>query len=138
MKIIEAFESLVSAKLGVIKGIVNIVRLEARLAELSIIPFLLSSILLLIVGMTCWISAMTLIGYGLFLAFDHFLYAIIAILILNLVCAIVLFRCLQSNLHKMSFGKTREIIADIEREHHEDLEKTSYHRHSKADKRITA
>lgn len=117
MKIIEEIEGLVSSKLAVMKTMMSIIKLETRLAGLSIFPLLLNVCMLLIVLMTLWASTMTLLGYFLIVTFDNPMLAIGSIVLLNLAIILGLSKYLAFNLKQMSFEKTREYILNKENEH---------------------
>jgi len=114
MKILEEIEGLVSSKICVIKTIISIIKLETRLAGLSIYPLLLNICMLLVVLIAMWGSTMLLLGYLVIFVSDSNLLAIISILLLNSGLFLGLLKYLMFNLKKMSFEKTREYIAKRE------------------------
>ncbi len=132
----EHLEGLVSGKLSIIKMVVDIAKLEARLAGLSIYPLLLTLCLLLIVLMSTWLAAMLLVGYGIKLALHNSIWAISSVLLINMSVLILLLNYLLFNLKKMSFEKTRAYFSEKESDHHEKLEKTSDRKDSDNGKEI--
>ena len=87
MEALKQAESFVSAKLDVIKTMFTIMRLEARLAGLSVFPLLLNICMLLIVLMTCWLVTSLLMGYGILIAFNNFLLSLFLVSYLTWSCS---------------------------------------------------
>lgn len=125
MNIFEHIDGLVSGKLAILRMVLDIVKLETRLAGLSVYPLLLNLSMLLIVLMTTWLVSMVLMGYGLLLAFESFVVAILSVLVLNVVLLGILLNYLSFNLKKMSFEKTREYFSEKAGNEHDKLEKTN-------------
>lgn len=119
MKILEEIISLVSDKISVFKSVGSIIKLETRLAGLSIVPFLLSIIVLLISVMGLWLVAAVLMGYGIFQLSDSILIAIVSVLVLNIAACLGLVKYLVFNIKNMSFEKTREYLFHRENGDHE-------------------
>ena len=136
MKILEQIESLVSGKLSTLKLLIGIVKLEARLAGLSIFPLLLNLSLLLIILMTTWLVGVLLLGYGLLVVFKSFLLASLSVLFLHIILVGILLNYLSFNLKKMSFEKTREYFSTTMGNEHERLEKTDHCETSRDGKEI--
>lgn len=105
-------ENLVSAKIEVVKTAVSILKLETRLAGLSVYPLLLNLCCLLIGLIGLWTSSMLAIGYVLELWMHNILLCILAVLFLHIVIVLGLIRYLSFNLKNMSFEKTRAYIAN--------------------------
>ena len=125
MKILEEIDGLVSNKIGVIKTIISIFKLETRLAGLSVYPLLLNVCMLLIVLIAIWFSCMLLLGYFTLSIVDNIIIAISSVLFLNVLLFVGLLKYLTFNLQKMSFEKTREFISRRENGHHEQEKKNS-------------
>ena len=111
MSILNELDGLVSAKFGLIKTVFSLIKLETRLAALSVLPFLLSLCFLLIVLMGLWFLAMIMLGYALFIFFNKFILAISLIFILNLLVCLGLIKYLAFNLQSLSFEKTRKLLS---------------------------
>lgn len=111
MNAIDELSGFVSSKLQVIYAIVSIIKLETRLAGLSILPLLVNLCVLLIVLMSTWALIMLVLGYAFYLYFANLLFSLLAICLINCLMLIVLIRYLAFNLKNMSFEKTRELIA---------------------------
>ena len=125
MNILEEINGLVSNKIGVIKSVISIIKLETRLAGLSIYPLLLNVCMLIIVLIAIWFSCMLLLGYFTLSLFDNMITAISSILFLNVVLFVGLLKYLMFNLQKMSFEKTREFISRRENGHYEQEKKNN-------------
>ncbi|WP_019217440.1 hypothetical protein [Legionella tunisiensis] len=110
MNIIEHVEGLVSGKIRIIKLVTRIIKLEAKLAGLSIYPLLLNVCLLLITLTTLWLSAMLLLGYLFTQLFGNTFLGIFIVLLFNLGFSFLLANYLRSNLEKMSFKKQEPIL----------------------------
>jgi hypothetical protein len=110
MEALKQVEHLVSTKLSVIKAVLSLMQLEARLAGLSVFPLLLNLCMLLIVLMTFWLSICILIGYEFLLAFNSFPLALFLVFTLNLGVLWGLAKYLTFNIKNMSFEKTRSYI----------------------------
>jgi predicted membrane protein len=115
MRALDELTGLVSSKFEVIKDLITMIKLETRLAGLSVFPLLVSLCVLFVVTITVWLSAMILLGYGISIAYNSILLAITAILIFNLICLLLLAKYLLYNLKKMSFEKTRKYFNQKER-----------------------
>lgn len=117
MSLFSEIESLVSAQIDVVKTAVSILRLETRLAGLSVYPLLLTLCFLLIGLMGVWTCAMLALGYILAMVVPNTLLCILALLVLNTGIVFGLLRYLFFNLKNMSFEKTRQYIAQYETNH---------------------
>jgi len=118
MNLLEQIEGLVSGKIEIIKTLISLIKLETRLAGLSVYPLLLNLVTMLIVLMTLWFSSMVLLGYFLMMLFASFMTAILSVLLINLLLLILLNYLFAANLHKMSFEKTRNYF--LGKEEHKD------------------
>lgn len=122
MEALKQLEALVAAKISVIKTAWSLMRLEAKLAGLSVFPLLLNICMLFVVLITLWLTAMFLVGYLAFWASNRFLLSISLVLLLNIGFLLGLLKYLSFNLKCMSFPKTREYFSEKSVEH-EQLEK---------------
>jgi hypothetical protein len=114
MSFLHEIESLVSAQYHVVKTAISLLKLETRLAGLSIFPLLLNLCLLLIGIMGTWTSAMLAVGYILYGFIPNLLFCILSVLFLNLGIVLGLLRYLSFNLNNMSFEKTRQFLTQTE------------------------
>lgn len=117
MQILEDIEGLVSNKIEVFKTILTIVKLETRLAGLSIYPLIFNIAMILVVLITVWSSLMVLMGHSLMYWFSSFILGVLGVLGLNLLIAWGLFQYLSFNLKNMSFEKTRAYFNQRETPH---------------------
>lgn len=120
MEALKQLEDLVFAKITVIKTMLTVIGLEARLAGLSVFPLLLTVCFLFIVLMTFWLSTTLLIGYGILFASNNFLLTLVLVFLMNLVVLIGLGKYLAFTIKNMSFEKTRSYFLqnkDIENDH---------------------
>lgn len=131
MKAIDELTSLVSSKLEVFKAIFSLIKLEIRLAGLSVFPLLLNLCLLIVILLSTWISIMVLGGYVLEKLFDSIFLALVSVCGLNILFFIILLRYLKFNLKKMSFEKTRQILADTKGSNTHDLQERDNTGHSR-------
>jgi len=114
MNVLEELDGIVAGKLAVLKTFIALIRLESKLAGLSVYPLLLNICLLLIVLMTVWATGTLLLGYSFFLICHNVLIAIGIVFLLNLAVVFGLFKYLSSNLRQMSFEKTRQYLLQRE------------------------
>jgi hypothetical protein len=119
MKVLEEINGLVSNKIGVIKTVLSIFKLETRLAALSVYPLLLNICMLILVLLSIWFSSMLLLGYFILSLSGNIFAAVGSVLLINIVLFVGLLKYLSYNLQNMSFEKTREWISGREIEHHE-------------------
>ncbi|MBX9704025.1 MAG: hypothetical protein K2X39_07710 [Silvanigrellaceae bacterium] len=115
MKLLEHIEGFIHANLNVAKTFLSLVKLETKLAGMSIFPVLVILCLLLIGLTTTWALFLFLAGYYLILATSSFVIGIICLLFINLGLLSVLLYYLRSNLNNMSFKKTRESLSTYKR-----------------------
>ncbi|MDI1352881.1 MAG: hypothetical protein PSV35_08995 [bacterium] len=107
MKLLEHLEGFISGKFHVAKTLLSLIKLEARLAGLSVFPLLLNLCLLFIVLMSVWFTTMLMLGYCFMLWIESPLAALFMVLALNLILLLMLIKYLTFNLKNMSFEKTR-------------------------------
>ncbi len=114
MSVFVEVESLVVAQIEVIKTAVAILKLETRLASLSVYPLLLALCLLLVGLMGMWAATMLALGYMLAWIVPNTLLCILAMLMFNSLIVVAVLRYMLFNLKNMSFEKTRQYIANKE------------------------
>ena len=125
MKLFEQIDGFASDCLSVIKTVVAIFKLEAKLARLSIFPLLLNLCSLLIIAITVWLSSMFILGYYSLLTFNSIIIAAAIILLINLLILILLIQYLKFNLRNLSFEKTRAYFSNNEGKPYEKLEEST-------------
>lgn len=131
MDIIEHLEGLVFTKLATLKAAFALVKLETRLAKLSILPLVLNAVFLLVIVTTLWFLLMLLMGYGLMYHFNNIWMTITTLLITNLAVFFFVYHALKSNLKNISFEKTRDYLSEKGQLNHDECEKTIKKRDSK-------
>ena len=124
MNILESLEGLFSSKLNLAKTLISLVKLEARLAGLSVFPLLLTICFLFVLLMTVWLSAMILLMYLISLTLKPPVLAVVLVLLLNIGLLIIAIKYLIFNVRKMSFEKTREYFSHSKRSENHELKKT--------------
>ena len=125
MKLFENIEGFASDCLSLIKTIVSIFKLEAKLARLSVFPLLLNFCMLFIIAITIWLSSLFILGYYVALAFNSIIIALAIILLINLLILISLIQYLKFNLRNLSFVKTRAYFSKKEEKPYEQLEEST-------------
>ncbi|KTD64919.1 hypothetical protein Lsan_0912 [Legionella santicrucis] len=124
MEAFKQLEALIAAKISIIRTVLSLFRLEARLAGLSVFPLLLNICMLLVIFITVWLTAMFLFGYFVALTSNNLFLALFLILLLNIGLLLGLTKYLSYNLNNMSFQKTREYFSQHQSTEHEKLKKT--------------
>jgi len=138
MKPLDELENFASSKWGVATSLFSLIKLEARLAGLSIVPLLLNLFMLFIVLITVWLAAMVLLGYGVMQFSNNGFIAISSILLINIVVFALLIKFVLSNLKNMSFEKTRNYFSRNQEDDDNDDEKTNNYGNSSNGEEVTA
>jgi hypothetical protein len=123
MKFIDEVEGYVSGQFNLIKNFVSLIKLEARLAGLTIVPLIVNVMMICIIIITLWLSFMTLLGYLIIVTLNNYWLAIGSIVLVNLLMLGGLIKYLTYNLKAMSFEKTRNYLSHKESPTHEPLKK---------------
>lgn len=122
MEALKQLESLIYEKISVFKTVLTLIRLEAKLAGLSVFPLLLNVCMLFIVLLTVWFSGMFFLGYCISLVSNRLFLAIFSVLLLNIGLLIGLLKYLSFNLKNMSFQKTREYFSKNKRGEYDKIQ----------------
>ena len=125
MDLLEDIEGFVTGKLSIIRTMLTIIKLETKLAGLSIFPLILNICLLLIIITTTSIISMLLFCYWIFSLYHSMYIALFSTLVLNIVLIMCLFKYLLFNLKNVSFEKTRAFISKKENHNHDKYKKTT-------------
>jgi len=115
MKFFEHLEGYIAGQVKMGKTFFTLMKLETRLAGLSVFPLIITICMLLIILMTVWVLAMVLAQYGIVMLTGSPLIAISSALLFNLVLFAILLKYLSYNLKNMSFAKTRECLSKNKR-----------------------
>lgn len=117
MKLIDELEGYISGQFNWIKTFLSLVKLEAKLAGLTVIPLLINLFMLFIVLITLWLGIMLLLGYGFLVILNHnYWLSITFIILLNVITLGCLLKYLAFNVKAMSFEKTRNYFHQTETE----------------------
>ncbi|MDI9818180.1 MULTISPECIES: hypothetical protein [unclassified Legionella] len=106
---IEHLEGLIASKVALSKGLFTLLKLEARLAGLTVYPLLINLGMLIALCFSTWLTAVFLAGYIIML-FAGMLAAIITVLLVNLLMLFFIIKRLILCLRHMSFEKTRALL----------------------------
>lgn len=119
MNVLEHLEGYISEHLKIGKTILSLMKLEAKLAGLSIVPLILNICMLLVIFISFWFSGMVLLGYYMMVSLGSFALAISLILVVNFILFLLLIKYLSFNLKNMSFANTREFFSKKEQKGNE-------------------
>lgn len=126
MKIIEDLGELFIGKLNFLKALATLIRLEGRLAMLSILPLLFSLFALGMIVSTLWATCMLGIGYYITWIFSTVAYGFLSVLFLNIILFFILYKYLLYNIKQMSFEKTKHYFSQQETKKQEDKKHVAY------------
>jgi len=98
---------------SLIKDQVKLFGLESKLAQISMVPLLISGVALFYIAITLWISIIALLGYGVFLWLHNVLFSLIAVLVLNIFAACLSFLFLLKYKNRMRFEHTRAALKEF-------------------------
>jgi hypothetical protein len=127
MTFLENLEGLLSSKLEIAKSFWTLIKLESKLAGLSIFPLLINLAILIGLCFTGLLSLFLLIGYGVFWATQNYLISILSIIIINGVFLFFVAKLLSIYIKRMSFEKTRACLqSDHGGDKHEVSKKTAH------------
>ena len=110
----EHLSSFVSNKIDLVKNLFTVFRLEAKLAQLSIVPLILNIIILFVIMMTIWCGLMILGGYLVMILGASLIKALILTLCFNLLLLLGLIKYLSFNANNISFKQTRAYFSSKE------------------------
>jgi hypothetical protein len=110
MNAVEEASGLISNKIGEIKTLFAIAKLEAKLAGLSVFPILINLSMVFVVLLTLWLTAMLSMGYFIMWLSNNLIVTLSSILIINFILLSLLLKYLLVNLRNMSFKKTRHYL----------------------------
>ncbi|GGI87039.1 hypothetical protein [Legionella impletisoli] len=125
MRAVDELTGLVSSKYEAIKTLLAIVKLETKLAGLSVFPLVMNVGILIAIAITSYFTAMILFGYGFYTLFQSVLIALAGVFILNLIFLGISVKYLLYTLKNMSFERTRRLLSQQEGKDQYDDEKRS-------------
>lgn len=116
MKFIEHLEGVVSSRLELAKGTWALVKLEAKLTRMNVVPLLISVGAMAALLITTWLTVMLLIGY-LVIVFTggYILVGIITVLLINICLFVYASKYIITVIKRMSFAKTRACLSNNKR-----------------------
>lgn len=119
IKMLEHLEGCISEHFKIGKKLLTLIKLEAKLARLSIFPLVLNICMLMVILMSVWFSGMVLLGYYIAVSLGSFALAMSLILAINFILFLLLIKYLSFNLKNMSFINTREFFSTKEQKGNE-------------------
>lgn len=114
-----------SSKWDALKTLTTLIRLEAKLAALSVMPLVVCLLLLMIVATTTWLVSLLLIGYGLWWWLHNMVITLLSLLLVNLLIGLGLFKKIIAYLKQISFTHTRSCLSSTTCRHHEQTKTTT-------------
>lgn len=131
MHLLHEIEGYFSHRLAALQSFYTLIKLESKLAVLSLLPALISVVCLVVVLPSLWLSISVLLAYGIFYYSGQLWIAIVSVSLLNLVLCMGLIKFLLYNFKNMSFERTREYLQASRSqalEVHHASNKTTYRR----------
>ncbi|RUR12209.1 hypothetical protein [Legionella sp. km772] len=125
MKLLEELDGYISSQFSSLRTLFSLIKLEAKLAGLTVFPLVINLFMLFVILISFWFSLMSLMAYLIFIYAQSFWIALGAVTLLNLIILLGLLRYLAFNLKSMSFERTRYYFNSQESNEHEKLEKTT-------------
>jgi hypothetical protein len=131
MSLFDDASSFFSHQLHALKACVTLVKLETKLAILSIYPFFVTSIIAIILAMATWLIGVALGGYVLIDTYGHPVLVLSGLLLVHLILLGLSLKHALSNLKQMSFEQTRMLLtSSITSGHNHDFESATTKNHS--------
>lgn len=134
MKVFAQLRDLFLSKIGEVSSFITLVKLEMRLAKLSIVPLLMNVGLIIMVLMTLWPLMMVLLGCFFMHFFNNFPLVVALVLLLNVGILLLLFYQFMQNIKKMSFEKTRRYLFQTGQYEHDNSTQKSDNGHCEGGK----
>ena len=126
MNFIEQLEGLVSSRIAVAKGIWTLLKLEAKLARLNVVPLLIAFGAMAALLITTWLTLMLLIGYLVTVVTGGYLaVGIIVVLLINIGFVGYTLKWISACIQRMSFERTRSCFADKYKDNHDSPEQVT-------------
>lgn len=125
MKILEDLDAYISSQFRSMGTLFSLIKLEARLAGLSVFPLVINLCMLFVILLSFWFSLMSLMVYFIYTQVHSFWLALGSISLLNLLILLGLLKYLAFNIKSMSFARTRHYLKGQENTEHDKLEKAT-------------
>ncbi|PJD95434.1 MAG: hypothetical protein CK426_04265 [Legionella sp.] len=110
MNYLSQLEAFFSGQLKTFKMLATLIRLEAKLARMTLFPLLINVCMIFVILITSWASMMVLLGYAVFCITQMYWISIVSVCITNMLALLGLLKYLAFNLNAMSFAKTRHYL----------------------------
>ncbi len=118
---IEELQRLILNKWGVFTSLCSLINLEAKLARLSLLPLMITLLILIGALVSLWLLLTTLLTYCFWLVFQSVGFALFLTIIIHILILVILIKFLIFNLANISFVKTRAYFTTRgEQKNHED------------------
>ncbi len=111
IKFIEHIEGYFSSKKAIASDFFTLIKLEAKLAGLSLYPLVVNGFILLTLLMSFWFMVLTASGYLLTLWVGNFLMALSILLAANFILVLGIMQRIHSCFKQLSFEKTRACLS---------------------------
>lgn len=111
---ISSFFAYAAAWLRLFRDQVQLVFLEAKLAKSSLFPFIFCCLILLLLGISAWLSLLTLVGYLFYYFTAHLLLSLCAVFLINFIFMLLTGLFLYRYYKDISFQKSRKNWESIE------------------------
>ena len=125
MSVLKTLEELVISQFQIVKTIATLFKLEARLAKISIAPLIITTCLMLIILSCVWMIFMALVGVAVYTAIHNVLFALLIVLICNILALCLLCMMIRHNINSMGFEKTRAYFTQLKEPSQHDIQKGS-------------
>lgn len=112
MEFFEHLEGVWSKKLALMSGIWTLLKLETKLAGITVYSLITCIGFLIVFALTSWLLLITLLTYTLLIITGHFYMSLGLVFLLNACCLLFSLKRLTANLQNMSFVKTRACLAN--------------------------
>jgi hypothetical protein len=106
MKLKEQFEGLFVDGYSIVKTLMSILKIEIKLARLSVYPLLINLVLLLVILLSLWFLMMVSVGYLLMGYLESLGLVLLSVITLQLILLFCILQYLKYNLKNISFEKT--------------------------------
>lgn len=112
-------EDICHESLALLKAHATLFSLESKLAKQSIIPWMASLGIALLLGITLWITLLICIGYGLYLYTQEIALSLGGTFLIQCLLFLFILSLIRLYQQRMQFRETRAHLKDYWGEHHE-------------------
>lgn len=125
MSLLTDIEALLTNQFALIKTFFSMLTLEAKIAQSSIVPLLISLWLLALSLLTLWGASMVMMAYLIYLWCHTFWISIMGVIVINMTMIVGLFRYIATIWQAMRFAKSRAYLFPKQGASHATLKKTT-------------